>query len=246
MKNIKWFLILSVALLASSITVYALQILIFRNTHETVFLLFQDLAFLPVHTLIVVLILEKLLKRIERQTTLRKLSMAVGVFFTEAGTDLLRMLSGFDKTRLDVMGWLKVGINWKDSDFADARKKLSAFAFETDAREGNLEDLQAFYSLKQPAIMKLLENPNLLEHESFTDMLLAVSHLGEELSMRKDMKQISEKDTDHMSVDIRRAYIALVAEWLGHMQRLKKEYPYLYSLAVRTNPFNPDAKVEFD
>jgi hypothetical protein len=94
--------------------------------------------------------------------------------------------------------------------------------------------------------MKLLENPNLLEHESFTDMLLAVSHLGEELAMRKDMTQISEKDTDHLSIDIRRAYAALVAEWLGYMQRLKKEYPYLYSLAVRTNPFNPDAKVEFD
>jgi hypothetical protein len=177
---------------------------------------------------------------------LKKLNMAVGVFFTEAGTDLLGMLSGFDQTRQDVMNWLKIGFNWTDADFADARKRLSAFDFRTDAREGLLEDLQAFYNQKRPAIMKLLENPNLLEHESFTDMLLAVSHLGEELAMRKDMTQISEKDTDHLSIDIRRAYAALVAEWLGYMQRLKKEYPYLYSLAVRTNPFNPDAKVEFD
>ena len=233
-------------MLASSVIFYALQILIFNRAHETVYLIFQDLAFLPVHTLIVVVILEKLLKRIERQTTLKKLNMAVGVFFTEAGTELLGMFSGFDQTRQDVMNWLKIGFNWTDGDYAVARKRLSEFDFKTDAREGSLDDLQAFYSRKQPAIMKLLENPNLLEHESFTDMLLAVSHLGEELAMRKDMTQISEKDTDHLSIDIRRAYAALVAEWLGHMQRLKKEYPYLYSLAVRTNPFNPDSKVEFD
>jgi hypothetical protein len=28
------------------------------------------------------------------------------------------------------------------------------------------------------------------------------------------------------------------------MQHLKTDYPYLFSLAVRTNPFDPDAKVE--
>jgi len=28
------------------------------------------------------------------------------------------------------------------------------------------------------------------------------------------------------------------------MRHLKKEYPYLFSLAVRTNPFDPRASVE--
>lgn len=28
------------------------------------------------------------------------------------------------------------------------------------------------------------------------------------------------------------------------MQHLRATYPYLFSLAVRTNPFNPDVKVE--
>jgi hypothetical protein len=29
------------------------------------------------------------------------------------------------------------------------------------------------------------------------------------------------------------------------MEHLKKEYPYLFSLALRTNPFDPEASVEF-
>ena len=28
------------------------------------------------------------------------------------------------------------------------------------------------------------------------------------------------------------------------MEHLKTDYPYLFALAVRTNPFDPDARVE--
>jgi hypothetical protein len=30
------------------------------------------------------------------------------------------------------------------------------------------------------------------------------------------------------------------------MEHLKNDYPYLFSLAVRTNPFNPNATVEVE
>jgi hypothetical protein len=32
-----------------------------------------------------------------------------------------------------------------------------------------------------------------------------------------------------------------VLEWLSYMHHLRKTYPYLFSLSMRTNPFNPDA-----
>jgi hypothetical protein len=36
-------------------------------------------------------------------------------------------------------------------------------------------------------------------------------------------------------------YVLLVSEWLDYMQHLKRNYPYLFSLAIRTNPFDPEA-----
>jgi len=36
----------------------------------------------------------------------------------------------------------------------------------------------------------------------------------------------------------------LVREWLAHVEHLQREYPYLFSLAVRTNPFAPRAAAE--
>jgi hypothetical protein len=33
----------------------------------------------------------------------------------------------------------------------------------------------------------------------------------------------------------------LVHQWLDYMRHLKKDYPYLFSLAMRTNPFDQEA-----
>ena len=38
--------------------------------------------------------------------------------------------------------------------------------------------------------------------------------------------------------------VLLVREWLSYMEHLKSDYPYLFSLAVRTNPFDPNASVQ--
>lgn len=113
-----------------------------------------------------------------------------------------------------------------------------------DSQKGNLKELRNFLSGKRDFLLRLLENPNLLEHESFTELLWAVSHLTEELTARGDVKKLSNADYAHFSGDIKRAYPVLICEWLEDMRHLKDEYPYLFSFALRTNPFDPNAKTE--
>jgi hypothetical protein len=48
-------------------------------------------------------------------------------------------------------------------------------------------------------------------------------------------------DLAHLSFDITRAYGLLVRQWLNYMEHLKDKYPYLFSLAMRTNPFDRNA-----
>ena len=50
-------------------------------------------------------------------------------------------------------------------------------------------------------------------------------------------------DLDHLKVDMSRSYILVVSEWASYMKHLKNDYPYLFSIAVRTNPFNPEAEI---
>jgi hypothetical protein len=244
MNEWKWILRLAVIFLAISVVIYLAQILLFHKDEETFFLLFQDMAFLPVHTLLVVIILETLLKRFEHLSMLKKLNMIVGVFFIEIGSDLLRLFSCFDRTNPDALKMLQISVDWTDNDFTNAQKHIREMNFKIDSRTGYIGDMQAFFRTKRQAMIRMMENPNLLEHETFTDMLLAVLHLGEELVARTNLESTTEKDHLHLAGDMSRAYNALVIEWLAYMRHLKNEYPYLYSLAVRTNPFNPEARVE--
>ena len=98
-----------------------------------------------------------------------------------------------------------------------------------------LSFLRAFLAERRGFLPGLLENQNLLEHETFTDLLWTVFHLMEELSLRKDARSLSRADSEHLAGDLRRVYVSLVAEWLAYLKRLKKEYPYLCFLAVRLN-----------
>jgi hypothetical protein len=104
--------------------------------------------------------------------------------------------------------------------------------------------MRVFLLEKRDFLLRLLENPNLLEHESFTDLLWAVFHLTEELAHRPKCRELHPRDREHLGKDIQRAYVLLIREWLGYMRHLKNNYPYLFSLAVRVNPFDPNASAE--
>ncbi len=83
----------------------------------------------------------------------------------------------------------------------------------------------------------------IFEHESFTDCILALDHLTKELKARKELDGLPSTDLSHLELDIRRAYERLIPEWIKYMEYLKDHYPYLFSLAIRTNPFDPGSSV---
>ena len=90
---------------------------------------------------------------------------------------------------------------------------------------------------KRDFLNRMIENPNLLEHDTFTDMLLSVFHVMEELIARNGFEDDSRADMDHLSGDIKRALNTMLIQWIEYMRHLSSEYPYLYSLEVRKNPF---------
>ena len=92
---------------------------------------------------------------------------------------------------------------------------------------------------KRGFLLRLLENPNLLAHEAFTELLLAVTHVAEELDYRERLGTLPRSDCAHLSGDIRRAYGLLIREWLRYMEHLKANYPYLFSLAIGSIPLTP-------
>jgi hypothetical protein len=235
---------LSVTLLAVSAVLYVALYSVFGRVGDIEFYTLLDLAFIPVQVLIVSLVLNRLLAAREKRELLDKLNMVIGAFFSEVGTELLDRLAAFDYDFELVCECLVVRPEWTAKDFALARKSVGELKRKVDARIAPLDRLRDFLVLKRGFMLGLLENPNLLEHEHFTDLLWAVFHLTDELAARTKLADLPDEDLAHLSGDIRRAYVLLLEEWLSYVQHLQTAYPFMFSLMVRKNPFDPEARVE--
>lgn len=238
MKHFGWPIILGIALVALSAIGYGVHYAVFRDAHHIFIFLVGDIAFVFVEVLLVTTVIHRVLEEREKKSRLNKLNMVIGTFFSEVGTDLLKRFANFDPDLNGIRHELGVTDSWSDEQFDEAAKHLRRYGYTSRIEELKLDELRSFLSSKRDFLLRLLENPTLLEHESFTEMLRAVFHLSEELTARGDLGEIPEADSKHLAADIHRVYLRLVHEWLDYMQYLKANYPYLFSFAIRTNPFD--------
>ncbi len=184
---------------------------------------------------------EMLLIRRETQNRMRKVNMVLGVFFSEVGYRLLHLFAGYDKGIEEARAHLLVGANWSNEEFAAARRALKGIPLRVDGELVDQQGLSEFLAGKRGLLVGLLENPVLIEHEGFSEALLAVFHLTDELGCREGIDYLPGSDLEHLVGDMNRAYKRLVEQWIVYLGHLRTQYPYLYSLAVRKNPFDPKA-----
>ncbi|MDI6899307.1 MAG: hypothetical protein QMC82_05755 [Methanolinea sp.] len=238
-----WQVKLGIFLVFFSFSVYFLKFIILGDPENTYFYVFNALGFLPINVLLVTLVLNELLSTRARRERLEKLNMVIGTFFSEMGTDLLHSIARKDPDIARVADALTIREEWSDQEFERTKKVFSSYPFRVLPERQDLESMRAFLKEKRNFLLRLLENPMLLEHQTFTELLRAVTHLGEELARREDLRAIPDSDVAHLQKDTERVYRLLCFEWLAYMHHLKRNYPYLFSLAIRTNPFDPNARV---
>ena len=235
--------LIGIALIFLSVSVYCIHYLVFRDAKHIFIYLIGDIAFAFFELFLVTLVIHGLLDYRDKKAMLNKLNMVIGAFYSEVGNKLMKLFSAFDPCSCDISKELVVRKEWSDKQFDDMRKNIAFYTCTIECKAADLAVLKNFLIGKRDFLLRLLENPNLLEHETFTDLLWAVFHLTEELENRTDFKDLPKTDHEHIAGDIKRAYAILIAEWLTYMKHLKSSYPYLFSLAMRINPFDPAADV---
>ncbi len=245
MRRYSTFILVALAFIAVSALLYFIHYLIFRDVHHIFIYMVGDLAFLPLEVFLVVIVIERILARREKQSIMNKLNMVVGAFFSEVGTELLQRLLGCFTKKAEIGQQLNIDNSWNHSDFKKAMAFARALEDKPHCLDIDLEALKAFLMEKRTFLLALLENPNLLEYESFTELLWATFHLDEELEARPSVNNLPETDLEHIAGDIKRLYGHLAAEWVAYTEHLKANYPFLFSLVARTHPFqeHPSAVV---
>jgi hypothetical protein len=249
-EKMGWRLKIAILLIFAALILYLMQYYLFHQPKTELFYFGIDLAFLPIEVLLVVLVIETAISQREKSVLLEKLNMVIGVFFSEVGTDLLSEISQFDSKSKKISQILIINANWNELDFVKVKNDITNRKYVLNIQGDDPDSLKFlgetkdFLKDKRRFLLALLENPNLLEHETFTELLNAVFHLAEELEKRNDIKHLPLADYQHLKLDTERAYNILIYEWIAYMEHLMNNYPYLFSLAMRTNPFDPNATVE--
>lgn len=244
-KDRRWLFILGLGLVVVSAAAYGLHYALFRDARHIFLYLVGDIAFLPLEVLIVGLIIERIISLREKRALAHKLNMVIGAFFSELGMPLLAELLPAMGARSEIRRQLLLQASWKKEDFSRASRFARDLTCAVDLSAVDLPTLRSHLVGQRQFILRLLENPNLMEHDRFTDLLWAVLHLEEELEARTSLQELRPADEAHLAVDVRRAFTQLLAEWVLYAGHLKQDYPYLFSLVLRIQPFqeNPSAEV---
>jgi hypothetical protein len=243
MKKImkSWMLRIALLLIVASVLSYTIHYFIFHDAHHIFLYMIGDFGFLFLDVLLVLLIIERLLVAREKKSILQKLNMVIGTFFSEVGMEILHSFSDFVENAEQLENEVLIDPKWDKKNFQEARSKAISFKYRIVLDAAKLEKLRDFLKSKHSFLVRLLENPILLENQQFTDLLWAVFHLSEELNFRESLQNLPDTDIAHLKTDLRRAYSRIVSEWIAYAEHLKSRYPFLYSLAARINPLNPNA-----
>lgn len=192
---------------------------------------------------IVASITDVFVNRREEKTRQEKVNMVLGLFFSEMGNDLLKYFVQFDNDVEALYKNMKISIKWEEEDFNNAYNLLEKHRISINSLNADMQDLLERMQSRADLLLRLIENPMIQEHEHFTELLRAIFHLRDELSHRNNLSELLDSDRKHLEGDISRVYKLLIFEWLRYLRYIKKNYGYLFSLAIRTNPFDPDATI---
>ena len=176
MKRHSWQILLGISLVVLSALVYAIHYAIFRDPHHIFIYMVGDIAFVFVEVMLVTVIIHRLLSEREKRNQLKKLNMVVGAFFSEVGTNLLAYFSDLDPDLDKIKSHLVIGSDWPEQEFLNVSRYLGNHGYEVNINKDELVNLRDYLTSKRNSLLRLLENPTLFEHESFTKLLQSVFH----------------------------------------------------------------------
>lgn len=233
MKKNRFFL--GLFLISLSLLLHGAHYVIFKDVHHIMIFLLADIAFVPLEVFFVSMVLDQMIEKREHQQVLKKINMIVGLFYQELGNKLLaEIVKGNDTTKLQN---INVDLKWDDDKYSVLEKEINNHSFDLDLFKIDLDNLDNLISRYQQLVTNIITNPVIHEHELFTDVIMSIFHLSEELKQRPEGTR-GEHDVAHLKVDLERVYKNLSLNWVEYLKYLQIEYPYLFLSAVTNNPFD--------
>lgn len=240
-KHIKSQLLIGLGLIILSIVLHYVHVLMFKDIHHTMIFLVADIAFVPLEVFFVTMVLDRILEKREKAHMIEKLNMLVRLFYTKVGQDLLNIFVSSDAGIQNVRKACEIDMKTYEMDFRSAENAIEDHEHEVDMAKIDLNHLKSVLDDQENFLVNMISSPVLVEYDTFSDLLLSLFHLREELNMKlipENQLDMKAHHVEHLKVDINRAYRHLALEWVNYMKYLKDHYPFLYVTAITKNPYD--------
>lgn len=210
-----------------------------ENGYWASFLLLHEIALMPLEFVVVTLGLEQILELTHKRENQAKISMIESVFFSESGSDMLRYLFSCDadKDIEEIRSTMDVQRDWSAKQIRQARAAVKNITYEVDSSKIDFFGLHYHLSTRHSYFLKVIENPALSGHERFTELLLHIYHLWEELECRTDLYNLPPDDREYLCKAVNAVYKELAIEWMQNATDLLLHQPERLHHVIRTNPF---------
>lgn len=228
MKKFKHYATISLILIFISTIMFISHYLIFGQVENTSYYSLMSICLIPINILTVTIVFENIIEYKSKKEKMNKLNMLIGMFFSELGYELMHLIIQGDKDGKNLICCF--------DNLKDVEVKLINHKHFIDINQINIDTLEVIILKNKDILINLMSNDNILEHETFTDLLMSIMHLRDELIFMKNNNK-DENSTIHLQVDITRVYKNITMQWVKYLYHLEKFYPYLYKNAIQVNPF---------
>ncbi|MBR5391125.1 MAG: hypothetical protein IK141_07525 [Clostridia bacterium] len=224
-------------LVICSLILYVVHYLIFRDFHHIAIFFVHDLAFLPLEVILVSLGLDRLIESTHENEIKSKTSIIETLFFNESGSRILRYLIRFDPDAKKLATMLNLSMDWRPSNYAAAGRQLKLYPFELDADRLDFYGIHYHLNEHMAFYRNILENPAMTQSNRFTEMVMNIYLLGEELEGRTDLYNLAEADRRFLGELLRQIYRELTEYWLDNAYNHSLHHKTRLHHLVVTNPF---------
>ncbi|MDH8679767.1 hypothetical protein QE109_16535 [Fusibacter bizertensis] len=237
MKKYKHTFILGILLIGLSAALHALHYLLFKDLHHIMVFLVSDLAFIPLEVFFVSVVLERIIEKRDERVVAKKHNMLIGLFYQEIGNFVLNHFVKSDRNIQNLEFKAQIDFKWDTQKYDELKKCISAHKYAINMSSVDLKSLDEALTKHKELIVNLISNPTIHEHGQFSEVLMSLFHLADELKVHH-LDDLVQSDLDHIQVDSERVYHLLAMEWVSYMSHMQVDYPYLFLTAVKNNPFD--------
>ena len=224
-------------LLCTSAILYVLHYLIFRDLHHIGIFFLHELAGMPLEVILVSLFFDKLIEKTHEEENQSKLSIIETLFFNESGGNMLRYLSSFDPNFSQLASILSVRMDWKSIDYQAARLHLKDYPFHLVVEKVDFFGLHYHLDERHAYYRNILENPALTQSSEFTELVMKIYLMWEELDCRTDLYNLDLHEKHYLGELLTEIYEELAVYWLdnAHNHSIHNR-PRLHRV-IETSPF---------